>query len=146
MAFYLLASWVRRKLTDVRTAQGRKTSKVQFRGDVPAIGWSVAPMLGLVCSLTWLATKGATLLPTIVLDNSRLSPFVIYPVSLTILISAAALTLLLFRQRSVLDRWLVVVALCTLRSWHSVACFRVSALVPAFTPGACFRSLRRASF
>lgn len=77
----------------------------------PAIGWSVATVIGLVCSLTWLATKGATLLPTIVLDNSRLSPFVIYPVSLTMLISATALTVLPFRQRSVLDRWLVVVAL-----------------------------------
>jgi signal transduction histidine kinase len=78
---------------------------------LPAIGWSVATVLGLVCSLTWLATKGATLLPIIVLDNNRLSPFVIYPVSLTMLIAATALIVLLFRQRSVLDRWLVVVAL-----------------------------------
>src|SRR6185312_489612 len=78
---------------------------------LPAIGWSVATVLGLVCGLTWLATKDATLLPTIVLDNNRLSPFVIYPVSLTMLIAASALIVLLFRQRSVLDRWLVVVAL-----------------------------------
>ena len=78
---------------------------------LPAIGWSVASVLGLVCGLTWLATKGVALLPTIVLDNNRLSPFVIYPVSLTMLIAATALTVLLFRQRSVLDRWLVVVAL-----------------------------------
>ena len=77
---------------------------------LPAIGWSVATVLALVCGLTWLATKGAALLPTIVLDNSRLSPFVIYPVSLTMLISATALTVLLFRQRSILDRWLAVVA------------------------------------
>ena len=87
-----------------------KRAKSSSGATLPAIGWSVATMLGLVCSLTWLATEGATLLPTIVLDNNRLSPFVIYPVSLAILISATALAVLLFRQRSVLDRWLVVVA------------------------------------
>jgi signal transduction histidine kinase len=78
---------------------------------LPAIGWSVTSVLGLVCSLTWLATEGATLLPPIILDKTRISPLVIYPVSFAMLISIAALVLLWARRRSVLDQWLIVVAL-----------------------------------
>src|SRR5262249_4853821 len=53
-----------------------------------AIGWSVAIVCGLVCMLTWLATAGTWLLPRIVLDQSHLSPLVVYPIWFTILISA----------------------------------------------------------
>ncbi len=75
------------------------------------IGWSVAIVFVLVCSLTWLATAGAVYLPPIILDNTRISPLVIYPILFTMLISAAALAVLLFHRRSVLDQWLIVVAL-----------------------------------
>ncbi len=78
---------------------------------LPAIGWSTAGVIGLVCALTWLATAGATLLPPIVLDQRRISPIVVYPISFAILISLAALLLLLRRRRSLLDLWLMVVAL-----------------------------------
>jgi hypothetical protein len=71
---------------------------------LPAIGWSVTSVLGLVCGLTWLATAGATLLPSIILDKTRISPLVIYPVSFAMLISAAAFVLLWARRRSVLDQ------------------------------------------
>jgi signal transduction histidine kinase len=77
----------------------------------PAVGWSVAGVFVLVCCFTWLATGGATLLPPIILDQTRISPLVIYPISFTILISAAALAVLLARRRSMLDQWLMVVAL-----------------------------------
>ena len=77
---------------------------------LPAIGWSVAGVVALVCGLTWLSTAGATLLPAIVLDQTRISPFVVYPISFTILISAAALAVLALRRPSVLDQWLMVVA------------------------------------
>ena len=77
---------------------------------LPAIGWSAAAVFALVCGLTWLATAGATLLPAIVLDQTRISPFVVYPISFTILVSAAALAMLAVRGRSVLDQWLMVVA------------------------------------
>ena len=40
----------------------------------------------------------------------RISPFVVYPISFTILVSAAALAVLAVRGRSVLDQWLMVVA------------------------------------
>src|SRR4051794_33514857 len=73
---------------------------------LPAIGCSVAGVVGLVCALTWLATAGATLLPPIILNDQRhLSPIVVYPISFAILISLAALLLLLHRRRSVLGLW-----------------------------------------
>jgi signal transduction histidine kinase len=75
------------------------------------IGWSVAIVFILVCGFTWLATAGAVYLPPIILDNTRISPLVVYPIVLTMLISAAALVVLLFHRRSVLDQWLIVVAL-----------------------------------
>jgi signal transduction histidine kinase len=78
---------------------------------LPAIAWSVAGVLALVLGLTWLATAGAALLPPIILDQSRMSPIVVYPVWFAILLSAAAPALLVFRRRSVLDQWLMVVSL-----------------------------------
>ncbi len=76
-----------------------------------AIGWSVTGVLTLVIGLTWLSTAGADLLPPIILDQNRMSPIVVYPISFTILLCAAAIALLLLRPRSVLDQWLIVVAL-----------------------------------
>ena len=78
---------------------------------LPAIGWSVAGVLALVLGLTWLSTAGAHFLPPIILDQSRMSPIVVYPIWFTILLSAAAVAVLLLRRRSVLDQWLMVVAL-----------------------------------
>jgi signal transduction histidine kinase len=78
---------------------------------VPAIVWSVAGILGLVCILTLLSTAGAALLPAIILDQTHISPFVIYPVLLTIVILATGLAVLAVQRRSVLDDWLMVVAL-----------------------------------
>jgi hypothetical protein len=75
-----------------------------------AIRWSVVSAIVLTCGLTWLATAGTHLLPPIVLDTNSISPLVIYPIWLAILISAAALSLLASRRRSVLDQWLMVVA------------------------------------
>ena len=75
-----------------------------------AIRWSLVGVFVLTCGLTWLATAGTHLLPPIILDNNSISPLVVYPIWLAILISAAALSLMAFRRRSVLDQWLMVVA------------------------------------
>jgi len=88
----------------------RRTEPVSAASALPVIGWSVAGVFALVCGLTWLATTGATLLPAIVLDQTRISPFVVYPITFAILVSAAALAVLAFNRRSVLDQWLMVVA------------------------------------
>jgi len=89
----------------------KRATLISEASTLPAIGWSVASAFVLVCGLTWLATAGATLLPPIILDNSRISPLVIYPISFAMLISAAAFAVLLAGRRSVLDQWLIVVAL-----------------------------------
>jgi signal transduction histidine kinase len=76
-----------------------------------AIRWSVVGVIALTCSLTWLATAGTYLLPPLILDASRISPLVVYPIWLTILIAATAFAVLVSRPRSVLDQWLMVLAL-----------------------------------
>jgi signal transduction histidine kinase len=78
---------------------------------LPAIGSSVTGVVILVSGLTWLSTAGADLLPPIILDQNRMSPIVVYPIWFTILLSAAAIGVLLLRRRSVLDQWLMVVVL-----------------------------------
>jgi hypothetical protein len=112
---------------------------------LPAVGWSVAGVLALVLGLTWLSTAGAHFLPPIILDQSRMSPIVVYPIWFTILLSAAAVAVLLLRRRSVLDQWLMVVALVFIADLGSAACFPASASASAFTPGVCSRSSPRAS-
>jgi len=88
-----------------------------------AIVWSVAINVALVGGLTWLSTAGENLLPPIIVEN-RIDPFVVYPISLAILISAIAIAVLLIRFRSVLDLWLMVVALV------SIGELALSGLVP----------------
>ena len=89
----------------------KRLTPVSETSALPAIGWGVAGVLALVLGLTWLATAGANFLPPIILDQSRMSPIVVYPIWFTILLSAAAGAVLLWRRRSVLDQWLMVVAL-----------------------------------
>jgi len=94
--------------------RARRVELVSETSTLPMIRWSVAGVFVLVCGLTWLATAGAALLPPIILDKTHISPFVIYPITLTILTSAAALAVLLVCRRSVLDQWLMVVALVSI--------------------------------
>jgi signal transduction histidine kinase len=75
---------------------------------------SLVSVTALVCFLTWLSTAGEALLPRIVSDQSRISGIVIYPIAFTILILAAAGLILASGRRSVLDQWLMVVALVTI--------------------------------
>jgi signal transduction histidine kinase len=96
---------------------GYAASKEMKRGRLAAetdivreIRWSVFTVVALVGGIAWLTTGGEALLPPIILDTSRLSPFVIYPIWFTILTTAAGLVILVFRRRSVLDLWLIVVA------------------------------------
>ena len=91
-----------------------RSDPVSATSMVPVIAWSAACIFGLVCILTWLSTAGATLLPAIISDQTHISPFVIYPVLLTIVILAAGLAVLAVQRRSVLDDWLMVVALVSI--------------------------------
>jgi len=71
---------------------------------------SIIVVAALVCAITWLTTGGEAHLPPIVLDEARISPIVVYPIWFTILLSAAALAVLATNRQSVLDQWLMVVA------------------------------------
>jgi signal transduction histidine kinase len=70
---------------------------------------SVAMTGATVCGLTFLVTAGDALLPRISLDPVRFSTLWFYVAGCLVLLSITALTVLWFRQRSVLDLWLMVV-------------------------------------
>ena len=78
---------------------------------LPAFAWSVAIVLGLVCGLTWLAIAGEDFLPRLFLDRTDHAPFVHNVIGFNVLICVIALAVLWVRRRSVLDQWLMVVAL-----------------------------------
>ncbi len=88
-----------------------RSDHVSATSTVRTIAWSVAGISGLVCILTLLSIAGATVLPAIILDQTHISPFVIYPTLLTIVILVTGLGVLVVGRRSVLDDWLMVVAL-----------------------------------
>jgi signal transduction histidine kinase len=76
-----------------------------------AVRWSVATVIILVCGLTWLAIAGDPFLPPVFLDATHLSPFARYVLTFEALICVLAFALVLRKRRSVLDQWLMVVAL-----------------------------------
>jgi signal transduction histidine kinase len=82
------------------------------RTSVPAaISASAAGSLILVCALTLLATAGQSLLPPLILPNGLIGANVTYVILGLIAIFAVAIVLLLLiRQRSTLDHWLIIVA------------------------------------
>jgi signal transduction histidine kinase len=79
-----------------------------------AVSCSVAIVVGLVCGLTLLATAGERFLPRIFLDGTHLAPLSHYVVAFEVLILVVVLATLWGKQRSVLDQWLMVVALVLL--------------------------------
>jgi signal transduction histidine kinase len=91
-----------------------KCAKPMSEASRSAAFWGcLAGVCSLVYGLTWLATGGEILLPAIIIDDSSISPLVIYPIWFTISILATALVLLVDRC-SVLDRWLLVVCLVSI--------------------------------
>ena len=79
-----------------------------------ALMLNVSSVILLVCGLTWLSTTGEDLLPRIILDQTRISRIVIYPIMLAILIFAITNSVLAYSRRSVLDQWLMVVTLVSI--------------------------------
>jgi signal transduction histidine kinase len=90
---------------------GRTSETIATTSPARMITAVVVSLMALVIGLTWLATSGAYLLPAIILDETRISPIVRYPIWFTVLLSASALLALAFHtRRTVLDQWLMVVA------------------------------------
>lgn len=76
-----------------------------------AVGLSVALVFVLVCGLTWLTTAGDKFLPRLFLDRTHVAPLNHYVGAFASLACVSALAVLWARRRSVLDQWLIVVAL-----------------------------------
>jgi signal transduction histidine kinase len=79
-----------------------------------AVPWSAAIVISLVFGLTWLAIAGDPFLPRVFLDATHLSPFSHYVLTFEALICVVAFALVWRRRRSVLDQWLLIVALAFL--------------------------------
>jgi signal transduction histidine kinase len=76
-----------------------------------AIGWAVTIVFGLACGLTWLAIEGESVLPRLFVDGTHIAPVARYLLIFMLLLGATSLAALWARRRSVLDQWLIVVAL-----------------------------------
>ena len=74
-----------------------------------AIGWTVVLVIVLVLALTWLVTGESRLLPQLMAGDHYTNAVRYVASPLTVLINAAAITLLWSRRRSVLDYWLMLV-------------------------------------
>ena len=72
---------------------------------------SVALVLTLVCGLTLLATAGSNYLPVLFADRVDFTPTARAAGASTMLSSASAIAVLWLRRRSLLDQWLMIVAL-----------------------------------
>ncbi len=76
-----------------------------------AVRWSVAAVIIFVSALTWLAIAGDPFLPRVFLDATHLSSFSHYVLTFEALMCVVAIALVWRKRRSVLDQWLIVVAL-----------------------------------
>jgi signal transduction histidine kinase len=81
---------------------------------IRVIAITIACVLAVTAALTWLGTAGAEYLPSLFVDQTRETPFLQYLAGAMWLINAVALVLLLFRMRTILDVWLVVVLFVSL--------------------------------
>jgi signal transduction histidine kinase len=89
----------------------------------PAIFWSVAIVIIVVCALTWAVTAGHDLMPRLLSDS--ILPLGHYANGMIALTSVLALLLLWSRGKSVLDLWLMV-AVCALAMETSLTALLVT--------------------
>jgi signal transduction histidine kinase len=86
-------------------------TRVSRKSTRTAVATSVALVIASVLVMSWLATAGDQYLPKLFLDRGTQAPAAAYFSGMVLLLSIAALVILWFRQRSVLDLWLIV-AMC----------------------------------
>jgi PAS domain S-box-containing protein len=75
---------------------------------------SVALVLALACGLTLLATAGNNYLPVLFADRVGFTPVARLAAATTMLLSVSAVAVLWLRRRSLLDQWLIIIALAAL--------------------------------
>ena len=91
---------------------GKDTKNLIEPSPRPAISWSVAIVIIVVCTLASAVTAGHDFMPR-ALDGANILPLAYYANGMTALTNVLALLLLWSRGKSVLDLWLMV-ALCAL--------------------------------
>jgi signal transduction histidine kinase len=92
--------------------KGRKASKDDVGASATfAISWSAAIVVIVVCGLTLLTTAGDGFLPQLFLDGTHFSPAADYVFLLMLLVCGFAFFAVWSHRRSVLDYWLIIVAL-----------------------------------
>jgi PAS domain S-box-containing protein len=89
---------------------------------------SVALIFALACGLTLLATAGHDSLPVLFADRIGRAPATYVVAAITMLACVSALAVLWLRRRSLLDQWLVIVALAVILEIGIAIIF-----TPAFT-------------
>jgi len=78
------------------------------------VRWSLVITIISVCGLTWLAINADPFLPPVFLDATHLAPFSRFTLTFEALICVVALALVWRKRCSVLDQWLMIVALAFL--------------------------------
>ena len=92
----------------------KSTSNAWVGPPLIAVAASVSFVFALVCGLTWITTAGDEFMPRLFQDSVHINPLNHRVGEATLLICAIALAVLWFRRSSVLDQWLMVVALAAI--------------------------------
>ncbi|HSV21825.1 MAG TPA: PAS domain-containing protein, partial [Xanthobacteraceae bacterium] len=101
----------------------------------------IALVLVLVCGLTLLATAGNDYLPPLFADRVDFTPAARLAAATTMLTSASAVAVLWLRRRSLLDEWLMIVALAALLEMALGAMFVSERFSLGFYAGRAFSLL-----
>ena len=88
-----------------------QTMHVMQASALSAIALTIAIVFGVVVGLTYLAIDGENLLPRLFQDRTQLGPFAEYVLTSMLVLCIITIVALWTRRRSVLDQWLLIVAL-----------------------------------
>jgi signal transduction histidine kinase len=88
-----------------------RTTHAMLASALSAVAWTITIVFGLVCGLTLFATAGEDLLPRLFQDGAQFAPATRYILISILLFCAITIAVLWVRRRSVLDQWLLIVAL-----------------------------------
>lgn len=89
----------------------KPTKRILHGSPTFAIGWALTIVFGLASGLTWLAIRGESFLPILLQDRTHIAPTARYALVFSLFFGATVLAVLWARRHSVLDQWLIVVAL-----------------------------------
>ena len=103
-----------------------------------AVAASVSFVFALVCGLIWITTAGDEFMPRLFQDSVHINPLNHRVGEATLLICAVALAVLWFRRSSVLDQWLMVVALAAISELVLPLRLSAAASVSGFYAGRMF--------